>query len=184
MANYIDNKKMYQALCEYSKERDTALEAGRRKPQIPNYIGECFLLISNRLATKPNFINYTYKDEMISDGIENCIMVVDNFDCNKFTNPFAYFTTIIYYAFLRRIEKEKKQTYIKYKSFQELNALGELTESQGNDSDSGVTINVNDDYMNNLIDSFEKKNEKKLLKKKKKKVGLEVFYDDENKDKE
>lgn len=179
MANYIDNKKMYAALCEYSSKRDEALRLGKRKPQIPNYIGECFLLISNRLATKPNFINYTYKEEMISDGIENCIMVVDNFDCDKFTNPFAYFTTIIYYAFLRRIEKEKKQTYIKYKSFQELNALGELTQSQDSDSDTGFTINVNDDYMNNLIDSFEKKNEKKKSIKKKKKIGLEVFYDED-----
>ena len=84
-------------------------------PPVPDYVGECFLKIANGLSFRPNFINYTYRDEMISDGIENCLQYVYNFDPNKSNNPFAYFTQIIYFAFIRRIQKEKKQTHIKHK---------------------------------------------------------------------
>ena len=82
-------------------------------PPVTNYIGECFLKIATHLSYRPNFINYTYRDEMISDGIENCLQYVKNFNPEKSSNPFAYFTQIIYYAFLRRIQKEKKQTHVK-----------------------------------------------------------------------
>lgn len=178
--HYINNKKMYEALCEYNKKVKEAEDQNLEKPRIPNYLGECFLMIAKRLATRPNFSNYTYIEEMILDGIENCIMVIDNFDCEKYNNPFAYFTQIIWYAFLRRIEKEKKQTYIKYKSFQELNAIGDLVNSQDSDVEVTYTINVNDEYMNTLIETFEKT---AIKKKKKKKKGLEKFIDgddDEN----
>ena len=90
-----------------------AEEEGDPKPQISNYLGECILKIANHLSYRPNFINYTYKEEMISDGIENCLQYIDNFDPEKSKNPFAYFTQIIYYAFIRRIAKEKKQQKIK-----------------------------------------------------------------------
>lgn len=89
-------------------------------PRVPDYVGQCLLLIATRLASKPNFSGYTYKDEMISDGIENCLMYIHNFDPNKTNNPFAYFTQIIKFAFLRRIEKEKKQQYIKLKKINNL----------------------------------------------------------------
>lgn len=92
-----------------------AEEMGDNPPPVPNYIGECFLKIANGLSYRPNFINYTYRDEMISDGIENCLMYVYNFNPDKSKNPFAYFTQIIYYAFIRRIQREKKQTHIKHK---------------------------------------------------------------------
>ena len=112
-----------------------AEEAGEEKPQVSNYIGECILKIANHLSYKPNFINYTYRDEMIADGIENCIMYFRNFDPDKSKNPFAYFTQIIYYAFLRRIMREKKQLYVKYKATQQFGLLdeGEMyeVESQG-----------------------------------------------------
>lgn len=176
--HYINNKKMYDALYEYGKKVKEAEDSGDEKPIIPDYLGRCFILIAERLATKPNFVNYTYKEEMISDGIENCIMVIDNFDCDKYDNPFAYFTQIIYFAFLRRIEKEKKQSYVKYKSFQELNTLGMLTE--GDSDDMMVSLNINDDYMNNLIDSYEETQLKKKNNNKKiKKIGVEVFYNDD-----
>ena len=81
-------------------------------------MGECFLKIANHLSYRPNFINYTYKDDMISDGIENCLQYVANFNPDKSDNPFAYFTQIIYYAFIRRIQKEKKQTEIKQRLIQ------------------------------------------------------------------
>ena len=85
------------------------------KPDVTNYIGECFLKIANHLSYRPNFINYTYRDDMISDGIENCLQYMRNFNPEKSKNPFAYFTQIIYYAFIRRIQKEKKQMQIKSK---------------------------------------------------------------------
>jgi hypothetical protein len=112
--HYVNNKDFYTALVEYRKKVDSAKEQGLPKPKVSNYIGDCFLRIANHLAYKPNFVNYMFKDEMICDGIENCIQYIDNFDIKR-TNPFAYFTQIVYYAFLRRIAKEKKQLEIKTK---------------------------------------------------------------------
>ena len=113
--HYVDNKKFHQAMIEWKEQCKDAEESGSEPPRISNYIGECFLKIANGLSYRPNFINYTYRQEMISDGIENCLQYIHNFDPDKSKNPFAYFTQIIYYAFLRRIQKEKKQTHIKNK---------------------------------------------------------------------
>lgn len=111
--HYVDNKRLYAEMVEYLNGVKEAEESDSTPPRIPEYIGECLLKISTRLSTKPNFINYTYRDEMISDGIENCINYIGNFNPEKSTNPFAYFTQIIYFAFLRRIQREKKQLDIK-----------------------------------------------------------------------
>ena len=113
--HYIDNKEFFAAMCEWKDAISEAENQGEKNPPVTNYIGECFMKIAQRLAQKPNFANYHYKEEMISDAIENCIMYAHNFDPKKSVNPFSYFTQIIYYAFLRRIEKEKKQNYIKFK---------------------------------------------------------------------
>jgi hypothetical protein len=113
--HYVNNKEFLIALIEYKKQLALAKEQGNPKPQIPRYIGECFLKIANHLSFKPNFINYMFKDDMICDGIENCVQYIHNFDPEKSQNPFAYFTQIIHYAFLRRIQKEKKQLEIKNK---------------------------------------------------------------------
>jgi hypothetical protein len=91
-----------------------AVVADDEGPSITDFMGVCFLKIANGLSYRPNFINYTYKQEMISDGIENCLQYLHNFDPEKSNNPFAYFTQIIYYAFLRRIQKEKKQAHVKH----------------------------------------------------------------------
>lgn len=112
--HYVNNKDFYQALVEYNKKVNEAKEQGLPKPRITNYLGDCFLRIANHLAYKPNFVNYMFKDDMICDGIENCVQYIHNFDIER-TNPFAYFTQIVYYAFLRRIAKEKKQLEIKSK---------------------------------------------------------------------
>ena len=104
----MDNKKFLQAMIEW---KDGCV--GEEQPPVTNYIGECFLKIATHLSYRPNFINYTYRDEMISDGIENSLQYIDNFDPEKSKNPFAYFTQIIYFAFIRRITKEKKQQKIK-----------------------------------------------------------------------
>jgi len=113
--HYVDNKKFLVAMTEYRELRIKAEEEGQKRPQVTNYIGECYLKIANHLSYRPNFINYTYRDDMISDGIENCLQYMDNFDPEKSKNPFAYFTQIIYYAFIRRIQKEKKQQQVKQK---------------------------------------------------------------------
>jgi len=112
--HYVNNKDFYQALLEYKIQVEKSKENGLTKPKVSNYLGDCFLRIANHLAYKPNFVNYMFKDDMICDGIENCIQYIDNFDTNR-TNPFAYFTQIVYYAFLRRIAKEKRQLEIKSK---------------------------------------------------------------------
>lgn len=95
-----------------------------QSPEVGEYIGKCFLDIANNLAKKPNFANYPFKEEMIGDGIENCIQYANNFDPRKSSNPFAFFTQIIYYAFVRRIQKEKKQLYVKMRCFEENDPTG------------------------------------------------------------
>jgi hypothetical protein len=112
--HYVNNKDFYAALVEYRNKVNHAKDNSLPKPKVSNYIGDCFLRIANHLAYKPNFVNYMFKDEMICDGVENCIQYIDNYDISR-TNPFAYFTQIVYYAFLRRIAKEKKQLEIKSK---------------------------------------------------------------------
>jgi DNA-directed RNA polymerase specialized sigma subunit len=113
--HYVNNKDFLAALIQYKKEIKEAQERGDPKPRITNYLGECFLKIATHLSFKPNFVNYIFKDDMISDGIENCVQYIHNFNPEKSQNPFAYFTQIIHYAFLRRIQKEKKQLEIKNK---------------------------------------------------------------------
>ena len=119
--HYVDNKQFLAAIIKRKEEIKEAEDAGEPKPQITNYLGECILKIANHLSYRPNFINYTYREEMISDGIENCLQYIDKFDPNMSSNPFAYFTQIIYYAFIRRITKEKKQQQIKEKILKESN---------------------------------------------------------------
>jgi hypothetical protein len=113
--HYVDNKKFLAAIIERKELMAESEAAGDDPPRITNYLGECILKIANHLSYRPNFINYTYREEMISDGIENCLQYIDRFDPAKSSNPFAYFTQIIYYAFVRRITKEKKQQMIKEK---------------------------------------------------------------------
>ena len=107
--HYVNNADFLKALIDYREKCELANKEGKPEPQIPNYIGECFYKIADHLSRKPNFISYSFRDEMVADGIENCLMYFRNFDDSKSKNPFAYFTQIIYYAFLRRIMKEKKQ---------------------------------------------------------------------------
>lgn len=113
--HYVNNDEFLAALIRYKAKVAEAKEKGLPKPPVGEYIGECFLKIATHLSYRPNFINYMYKDDMICDGIENCIQYVDNFDPAKSSKPFAYFTQISWYAFLRRIQKEKRQMDIKDK---------------------------------------------------------------------
>ena len=127
--HYVNNKELLEAMVVYRSKVEKSFnekfnrnptneDRGKHwegKPPIPNYLGECFLKIATHLSYKPNFVNYMFREDMISDGIENCVQYIHNFDPEKSKNPFAYFTQIIHYAFLRRIQKEKKQLDIKTK---------------------------------------------------------------------
>ena len=113
--HYVNNKEFLAALIRYQEDIEIARLQDKTKPVIPRYIGECFLKIANHLSFKPNFVNYMFKEDMISDGIENCVQYIHNFNPEKSQNPFAYFTQIIHYAFLRRIQREKRQLEIKNK---------------------------------------------------------------------
>jgi len=177
-AHYVDNKKLYQAIVEYRKIVRECEAAGTERPPIPSYIGHCMLMIANRLSMKPNFINYSYREEMISDGIENCVCYFDNYDPDRYDNPFAYFTQIIYFAFLRRIQKEKKQLYIKHKSIENSLILNELVEQGEFDDDEFVPayVDMENENMNEFIKNFEEALDKK---RKKKKQGLDKFIEEE-----
>ena len=167
--HYVDNKKFLQAMIDW---RETWPDE-ENIPPVTNYIGECFLKIATRLSYRPNFINYTYRDEMISDGIENCLQYVKNFNPEKSKNPFAYFTQIIYYAFLRRIAKEKKQSHIKNKMI-EREAYNSFTTMEG-DSNTYQIDNI--DLTAFLPEEDVYKPKKKQSTKKK---GLEVFMEKED----
>ena len=168
--HYVDNKKFLQALIEWREEND---KKGEQQPTT-NYIGECFLKIANHLSYRPNFINYTYREEMISDGIENCLQYVNNFNPEKSTNPFAYFTQIIYYAFLRRIAKEKKQTHVKNKMI-EKGSYESWTTMEG-DSQTYQVGGFDPLIMLPEEDVYKPKKKETTRKKK----GLETFMEKDN----
>jgi hypothetical protein len=172
--HYINNADFLKALTEYKAKAKEAKKNNTEAPAIPNYIGECFMKIAEGLSHKPNFINYSYRDEMISDGIENCLMYFANFDETKSSNPFAYFTQIIYYAFLRRIQKEKKQLYVKYKATEMIGILDEfemLEHEDGTSSQFELYDNISE-FIGNYEDARAAKKAEKATKKPK---GLEKF---------
>ena len=171
--HYVDNKKFLEEMKKYRKKVLSARNRNRKDPPISDYIGECFLKIANHLSYRPNFINYTYKEDMISDGIENCLTYVANFDPEKSNNPFAYFTQIIYYAFIRRIQKEKKQTTIKQKLILK-SGLDEIVRQEG---DNEEYQNSYADFLrkNMVVDVEPEKKEKPKLTKRKKLSKLEYF---------
>lgn len=178
--NYINNAEFYDAMVRYKQACREAEESGDELPRIPNYIGECIFEIAKRLSYKPNFINYSYRDDMISDGIENAVMCVHNFDPDKSTNPFAYFTQVIYFAFIRRIQKEKKQLYVKHKVVENSVMTGQaVNASDHSDVGGAAYIDLNNDYMNSFVENYEASMEKKKQEKQKKKEGLENFYEDD-----
>ena len=133
--HYVNNKEFLLALVDFRAECQDAEENGQPRPRINNYIGECFLKIATHLSYKPNFVNYMFREDMICDGIENCVQYIGNFDPSKSSNPFAYFTQIIYYAFLRRISKEKRQLEIKNKIITK-SGYDQLFHSDGTDNHS------------------------------------------------
>ena len=156
--HYIDNKEFHAAMIAWKELCKEAEEADEERPQVTNYIGECFLKIANGLSYRPNFINYTYRSEMVSDGIENCLQYIHNFDPEKSKNPFAYFTQIIYYAFIRRIQKEKKQQHVKQKMIQNFGIENMMDSLDGDDTQ----------YQSQMLDFLRRNSREELPEDKKK----------------
>ena len=133
--HYVNNKEFSQAVVDYVKSVKAAQLNNAEVPRITEYIGRCFLRIAEGLSHKPNFIRYTYREEMVMDGVENCIKAIMNYNVEAATrtgnpNAFAYFTQICYYAFIRRIMKEKKQQDIKFRYIEHAGIENFLTNPQ------------------------------------------------------
>ena len=176
--HYVDNKRFFSEIVEYRKILQKAREDGLEDPRIPNYIGECIWKIAEKLSTKPCFMNYSYREEMVSDGIENCILYFKDYNPEIGQNPFAYFTQVIYYAFLRRISKEEKNRYIIYKNFQETIIGNYGSELLRDGDDNNLLPTQMYDNINVFMDRFEKKEALKKEKRKQVKEGLAHFYED------
>tara|TARA_B100001093_G_scaffold7873_1_gene7633 strand:+ start:3368 stop:3844 length:477 start_codon:yes stop_codon:yes gene_type:complete len=149
--HYVNNKELLEAMVVYRNKCAIAKEKGIDPPLISNYLGDCFLKIATHLSYKPNFVNYMFREDMIGDGIENCVQYIHNFNPEKSKNPFAYFTQIIYYAFLRRIQKEKKQLEIKTKIIERTgyDQVMVVEEGAGGSASDYNTIKDNIQYRNN-----------------------------------
>lgn len=190
MANnhYVNNEEFLIQMVAY---RDAVLHArqnGTDRPRVPEYIGTCLFKIATHLARKPNFANYTFKEDMISDGVENCLLYIDNFNPDRSNNPFAYFTQIIYYAFLRRIQKEKKHMYIKYKSM-ENEIITALIENNGEELVSSqmngmMHESYSEHFIRDFVETFESHKRKKSGSKKDKddETGIIKFMEIEDAD--
>ena len=171
--HYVDNEKFLIVMRDYRENYLKSKDDDTEPPQIPDYAGECFLKIAERLSHRPNFINYAFREEMVSDGIENCVMYASNFNPEKSTNPFAYFTQITYYAFLRRIEKEKKQLYIKYKTMDEFSSLEDNSDMDSVSDASAISSGaspLSSDKRASIYDFIATFEEKKRAKKRVKPV--------------
>tara|TARA_B110000196_G_C20712213_1_gene460191 strand:+ start:48 stop:587 length:540 start_codon:yes stop_codon:yes gene_type:complete len=172
--HYVNNKEFLAAMTAYRKGVRKAEREKTDKPPVTDYIGTCFLKIANHLSYRPNFINYTFRDDMVSDGIENCLQYLDNFNPAKSSNPFAYFTQIIYYAFIRRIQKEKKQTTIKHRLIMDSN-YDDVALQPGDDAEFKNQFREFLQKNLNMEDSVPKKVVKKVKQKRVRKTTSKLF---------
>ena len=178
--HYVNNADFSQAVVEYVTTVQEAKKNEKRLPIVPDYIAQCFLRIAEGLSHKSNFIRYTYREEMVMDGVENCLKAIENYNIEAATrtgkpNAFAYFTQIVWYAFLRRIAKEKKQQEIKLKYLTRSGMENFMVNENGDDMSNQVA----DAFVNTLRDRIEKVRNvdaevKELVvqEKKKRKAGL------------
>ena len=157
--NYVDNKLLYESLVKYQQKQANALNEGKERPRIPEYVGSCILLIAQRMSLIYKFSNYQYREDMIMDGVTDCLKYIDNFDSEKYRNPFSYFSQIIYFAFLRRIQGEKKHLYLKYALQQNNEKIDNGTVFDSGDTSKGKIYNdssfLDQEKMTNFINDFE-----------------------------
>jgi hypothetical protein len=181
--HYVNNKEFSQAVVDYVKSVEDAEERGKEPPKVTNYIADCFLKIAEGLSHRPNFIRYTYREEMVMDAVENCLKAIMNYNIEAATrtgnpNAFAYFTQICYYAFIRRIQKEKKQFDVKIKFIEQSGFDEFMTHMEGDDSHH-TSEQMFVDQLKDRIDKV--KEHDRMLKeftkqeKEKPKKGIELF---------
>ena len=154
--HYVNNQEFSQAVVSYVGTVREAKDAGKPVPVVTDYVATCFLRIAENLSHKSNFIRYTYREEMVMDAVENCLKAIENYDINASTrtgkpNAFAYFTQIIWYAFLRRISKEKKQQDIKEKYLSQ-SGIEAFLQAEGGEVSTAVVTN----FVDTLKDRIDK----------------------------
>lgn len=176
---YVDNKKFYQAIVDHKHKSQAAVLIGKQVPRLSDYIGECIWKIANHLSYKPEFINYSFREEMVDDGIENCLMYFNDFDPDNYQNPFAYFTQITYFAFVRRISKEEKLRYTTYKFFHDTIITGGGSEFLIDADDKHLLPNQVYNNISEFMEKFEKKEKEKKLKRKEAK-SLQFSHEEDN----
>lgn len=166
--HYVSKEDFYQALIIRNKLVKEAEDADEPKPQANDFIGTCVIDICTNLAKKHQFSGYHFKDEMIADAIYHCIRYIDSFDVEKSDNPFSYFTQAAYYQFIKRIQQEKEQLYIRCKATQSSAMLNETSESDsaGNDMPTNILGDMDTDFMDAYILEYEAKDVAKKLKAK------------------
>ena len=169
--HYVNNKEFSQAVVDYVKEVNEAVANDQEVPVVPNYVAECLLKISERLSHKSNFVRYTYREEMVMDAVENCLKALGNYDVDAATrggkpNAFGYFTQISWYAFLRRIQKEKKQQDLKLKYIAE-SGLDEFMIDPNEDPEVAKVVQNFVDGLRRRIDEVKDKDSKFTTYKKK-----------------
>lgn len=156
--NFIDNKAFFEEIVKYQDSVLKARNEGKDDPIVPDVIGKAIMLLCTRLGDRPNFINYSYKDLMISDAVLACLVALQKFDRNRTENPFAFFTQVSWYAFINRISIEKAEQYVKHKNY-EVTYSQEFLNSRVNEDSLDPTTHYR------IIDDFEEKKLKKQAKK-------------------
>ena len=181
--HYVNNKEFSQAVVEYCKIVEEAKANKTTLPIVPNYIATCFLRISEGLSHKSNFIRYTYREEMVMDAVENCLRAIENYNIEAATrtglpNAFAYFTQISWYAFLRRIAKEKKQQEIKLRYLSQ-SGIEDYIVSGDLDAGSKQAIQAFVDTLKDRIDKVKEKDTdlKMYAKEEKKRKKYQINVD-------
>jgi len=154
--HYVKNADFSQAVVDYVKKANECTERGEPKPIVPNYVAECFLKIAEGLSHKANFVRYTYREEMVMDAVENCLKAIENYNLDTATrtgkpNAFAYFTQISWYAFLRRIDKEKRQQDIKMKYIVE-SGMSELVSEEISNNEAAIATHAFVEELRERID--------------------------------
>ena len=174
--NYVDNEKLFRVLSEWKETYTEAKENDQETPRLPEYVGYVIIEIAERSSKRYQFRNYPFREEMVSDGIETCIKYIHNFDPEKSSNPFSYLTQIIYFSFLNRIKKEKKELYIKQKTLQNTYFEGLLSDQPLDEAGYNINVDLDNPYMAELVETVDAKKAEAKTKKKRK---LENFYDEE-----
>lgn len=107
--HYVNNREFTLALDKYARACKEAEENNKELPVMSRYLGESIMRMANRLATSPRFRNYSYREEMISNGVLAAVKYAHRFDGDRFDNGFAYVTQILFSHFIITIKSEKKK---------------------------------------------------------------------------